>query len=102
MALTICLLIFRITKIISILLSIVVVGINLLFVINEVIVVVTGMWWQYLLLVVCTAIYLSLLIYLILGLLATLGCHCVSSLMVSKEKEIHIYSFTTKAKNPEF
>ncbi|KAB7497395.1 Protein Malvolio [Armadillidium nasatum] len=72
-----------VTKIISILVTIVVIGINLAFVIASLVDIITGDWWQWLLIVVISSIYFGFIIYLILGLLLVLGVNRISSLPVN-------------------
>ncbi|RXG60059.1 Protein Malvolio [Armadillidium vulgare] len=72
-----------VTKIISVLVTIVVIGINLAFVIASLVDIITGDWWQWLLIVVISSIYFGFIIYLVLGLLLVLGVNRISSLPVN-------------------
>ncbi|KAL7632565.1 UNVERIFIED_CONTAM: hypothetical protein RMT77_017132 [Armadillidium vulgare] len=72
-----------VTKIISLLVTIVVIGINLAFVIASLVDIITGDWWQWLLIVVISSIYFGFIIYLVLGLLLVLGVNRISSLPVN-------------------
>jgi len=73
----------RPTMVVATILSIAVIGINLLFVVNAIESNLSGLWWQYLLITIGGIFYFSLILYLVVFLVYAFGFTKVRYLPVS-------------------
>lgn len=83
------------TNIIASLLSLVVIGINIWFVIDFLGTILNGQWWAYLLVCVCAILYFSLIVYLTLFLVVAFGFHfCCSLPFISQHLSTATYQLS--------
>lgn len=90
------------TKVLASLLSLLIIGINLWFVVNFLNATLSGQWWAYLLVVCCGVFYFSLIIYLTFFLVAAFGINlCFNIPIISKHLEQTAYVLDLKDGMPE-